>query len=51
MKRKLTLADIPKGDKEGKYTLQFRKGMLQGKKDLMRGKTISYEKAKKLLGL
>ncbi|MCX6770888.1 MAG: hypothetical protein NTX79_02425 [Candidatus Micrarchaeota archaeon] len=49
--KRLTLADIPKGDKEGEYTLQFRKGILQGRKDLMHGKTISHEKARKMLEL
>ncbi len=51
MKRKLTLADIPKGDEEGKYRLQFRKGILQGRKDLMHGKTIFHAEVKRRLGL
>jgi hypothetical protein len=49
--KRLTLADIPKGDNEGEYTLQFRKSILQGRKDLMHGKAIPLEKVKKLLRL
>ena len=49
--KKLTLADIPKGDEEGEYTLEFRKRILQGRKDLMRGKTISCDEVKRRLGI
>jgi len=49
--KRLTLADVPKSDSEGKYTLEFRKSVLQGKRDLASGKTIPHKEAKRRLGL
>ena len=49
--KRLTLADIPKGDDEGEYTLEFRKSMLMAKKEFQKGKGIPMKKAKKMLGL
>ena len=42
---------IPGKDEEGDYSRSFRVGLLNAKIDLKHGKTISHEKAKKLLGL
>ena len=42
---------VPEGDDEGKYTEEFRVGLLNAKLDLIRGNTISHEEAKKRLGL
>jgi hypothetical protein len=42
---------IPEGDDEGKYTEEFRIGLLNAKLDLMRGNVISHAEVKKRLGL
>ena len=42
---------VPEGDDEGKYTEEFRVGLLNARLDLMRGNVISHSEAKKRLGL
>lgn len=42
---------IPTRDKEGKYTARFRSGIHKARLDLANGNTISFEEAKKRLGL
>ena len=42
---------VPEGDNEGKYTEEFRVGLLNARLDLMRGNVISHAEAKKRLGL
>ena len=42
---------VPEGDDEGKYTEEFRIGLLNAKLDLMRGNVISHAEVKKRLGL
>ena len=42
---------VPTGDDEGKYTEEFRTGLLNAKLQLKKGTTISHEKVKKRLGL
>ena len=42
---------IPEGDDEGKYTKDFRAGLLRAKLQISRGQTIPHEKLMKRLGL
>ncbi len=44
------LALVPEGDDEGKYTIEFRAGLLQSLVESKMGKTISHEQLKKELG-
>jgi hypothetical protein len=45
------VALVPEGDDEGKYTPEFRAGLLEGLYQLGAGKTVSFEKVKKEAGL
>ncbi len=45
------LALVPDGDDEGKYTVDFRAGLLQSLAESKAGKGISHEQMKKQLGL
>ncbi|MDD3160040.1 MAG: hypothetical protein PHQ98_03670 [Candidatus ainarchaeum sp.] len=45
------LALVPEGDDEGKYTSEFRAGLLQSLVESKMGKTITHEQLKKELGL
>ncbi len=45
------LALVPDGDEEGKYTEEFRAGLLQSLVESKMGKTYSLSEAKKQLGL
>jgi len=42
---------IPEGDDEGKYTEEFRIGLLNAGLDIKHGKTISHAELKKKLGV
>ena len=42
---------VPDGDEEGKYTEDFRIGLLNAKLDLKHGRVISHEDLKRKLGL
>jgi len=42
---------VPAGDEEGKYTDDFRAGLLRARLDLIRGRTIPLSQVKKSLGL
>jgi len=42
---------VPEGDEEGKYTSEFRIGLMNARLDLKKGRVISHEKLKKSLGL
>ena len=42
---------VPEGDDEGKYTDEFRVGLLNAKLDLKHGRTISHDALKRQLGL
>lgn len=42
---------VPEGDEEGKYTEDFRIGLLNAKLDLKHGRVISHEDLKRKLGL
>jgi len=48
--RKL-LSLIPEGDDEGKYTEEFRIGLLNARLDVLRGNVISHEELKRKMGL
>ncbi|MFA5357830.1 MAG: hypothetical protein WC308_02810 [archaeon] len=45
------LALVPEGDEEGKYTSEFRAGLLESLAESKAGKTVPLEKVKKELGL
>jgi len=42
---------VPEGDNEGKYTDQFRIGLLNARLDIKSGRTISHAEMKKRLGV
>jgi hypothetical protein len=42
---------IPEGDDEGKYTEEFRAGLLRAELDVRAGRVLSHEEVKKRLGL
>jgi len=42
---------LPEGDEEGKYTEEFRAGLLRGTLDFMQGRVISQDEVKRRLGL
>ena len=42
---------VPEGDEEGKYTEDFRIGLLNAKLDLKHGRVIPHEDLKRKLGL
>lgn len=42
---------VPEGDEEGKYTEEFRIGLLNAKLDLKQGRVIPHETLKRKLGL
>ncbi|MBS3068948.1 hypothetical protein J4441_01135 [Candidatus Micrarchaeota archaeon] len=42
---------VPEGDEEGKYSEEFRIGLLNAKLDLRRGKAIPHDALKRQLGL
>ena len=42
---------VPEGDDEGKYTEEFRIGLLNAKLDLKHGRAISHQDLKRKLGL
>ncbi|MFH1106490.1 MAG: hypothetical protein V1787_01195 [Candidatus Micrarchaeota archaeon] len=42
---------IPEGDEEGKYTAEFKSGILRGMLDIRQGRTYSNEEVHRLLGL
>ena len=42
---------IPEGDDEGRYTQEFRLGLLNARLELKHGKVITHEELKKKLGL
>ena len=42
---------VPEGDDEGKYTTEFRAGLLQSLAESKLGKVITHEQMKKQLGL
>ncbi|MEA3200331.1 MAG: hypothetical protein QOE90_1759 [Thermoplasmata archaeon] len=42
---------IPEGDEEGKFTDEFRLGLLEAKLDVKAGRTISQDEMKRRLGL
>lgn len=42
---------VPEGDDEGKYTTDFRIGLLNAKIELKEGKKVALSEAKKALGL
>ena len=48
--RKL-LSLIPEGDDEGRYTEEFRIGLLNARLDILRGNVIMHEELKKKMGL
>lgn len=45
------LALIPEGDDEGRYTEEFRIGLLNARIDIREGRLVSHEQVKKQLGL
>ncbi|VVB66491.1 Uncharacterised protein [Candidatus Gugararchaeum adminiculabundum] len=45
------LSLVPEGDDEGKYSQEFRIGLLNARLDTMAGRFISHEDVKKKLGL
>ena len=45
------IALVPEGDEEGKYTDEFRAGMVRARLDLKHGRTISHAELKKRMGL
>ena len=45
------LALVPEGDEEGKYSDEFRAGLLEAHFEAKQGKVISFDKVKKELGL
>lgn len=42
---------VPKGDEEGKYSDEFRAGLLEAHFEAKQGKTVSFDYIKKDLGL
>jgi hypothetical protein len=42
---------IPEGDDEGKFTDEFRLGLLEAKLDVKAGRTIGHDEMKRRLGL
>ncbi len=42
---------VPEGDEEGRYTNEFRVGLLNARIDLKRGRSVSLSEAKKSVGL
>ncbi len=48
---KKLLSLIPESDDEGKFTDEFRIGLLNARLDTLQGRTISHEEVKKRLGL
>ena len=42
---------IPEGDNEGKYTDEFRVGLLNARLDIKSGRTVSHAELKKRLGV
>ncbi len=45
------LALIPEGDDEGRYSEEFRIGLLNARIDIREGRLVSHEQVKKQLGL
>ena len=45
------LALVPEGDSEGKYTADFRAGLLESLAESKAGKVVSHEQLKKELGI
>jgi hypothetical protein len=45
------LSLIPDGDDEGKYTDEFRLGLLEARLDVKAGRTISHDEMRRRLGL
>ncbi len=45
------LALVPEGDEEGKYSDEFRAGLLEAHFEAKQGKLIPFDKVKKELGL
>ena len=45
------LALIPEGDDEGRYTEEFRVGLLNARIDLRKGRVVDHDQVKKQLGL
>ncbi len=42
---------IPKGDEEGEYTDEFKASLLRAKLDIKKGRLVSLEEAKRILGI
>ena len=45
------LALVPEGDEEGRYTEEFRVGLLNARIDVREGRLVDHEQVKKQLGL